>query len=235
MIIQKKLFPSQEKGENVFLLIRKHWFNYIIFFLLDLLMFVPVIVLIIYSISNPDFFGSDVFIFLIAILTVFILTILATQLYGFVDYYLDVYIVTNERIVDICQDGLFKRKISELHLRQVQDVSADVTGIWGTLLRFGDVQIQTAAERENFIFKSVPQPYNVAKQILDLHEDYIERLSKTAKTKKYQGEDYVENDEDTLPYREMDLQEHEAKVVPNSIKTAVSEEGQLQEGKETVL
>lgn len=96
------------------------------------------------------------------------------MLFGFVDYYLDVYIVTNERIVDISQNGFFKRDIAELHLHQVQDVSAKEEGFFSTMFHYGDVTIQTAGERENFVFRSVPHPYIISKKIVDLHEAQLE-------------------------------------------------------------
>jgi len=103
------------------------------------------------------------------------LGVLALNLYGFVDYYLDIYIVTNERIVNIVQNGFFKREVSELHLHQVQDVNAAVKGIFPTMFHYGDILIQTAGEKENFIFKSIPHPYRVSRKIIDLLEEALEQ------------------------------------------------------------
>ena len=105
--------------------------------------------------------------------SVYLLSLLALLLYGFVDYYLDVYIVTDRRIVDIRQNGFFKREISELYLREVQDVNAKVIGFFPTVLHFGEVVIQTAGEIDNFLFNSVPHPYQISKTIMDLHESII--------------------------------------------------------------
>ncbi|MFA7253223.1 MAG: PH domain-containing protein [Patescibacteria group bacterium] len=106
--------------------------------------------------------------------SIYFLVILGIEFYGFIDFYLDVDIVTDRRIVDITQGGLFKRSIAELHLREVQDVHAKVHGFFPTMLNYGDVVIQTAGERANFIFSSVPDPYSVAKRIIDLHEHQIQ-------------------------------------------------------------
>lgn len=175
MTIRGKYFPSQEKEEKVFLLVRKHWFNYVVFFFLVLMALIPVIGVIIYFNLAEVILSSENIVFLITAFSVYFLVLMAIELYGFVDYYLDVYIVTDRRIVDISQKGFFRREISELHLRQVQDVSAHVRGVFETVLHFGDVFIQTAGERENFIFQSIPHPYTVAKQIVDLHEKQIGR------------------------------------------------------------
>jgi len=169
------LFPGQASEERVFLLIRKHWFNYVIFLLVALLGIIPVIAAIYFWLTYPSIAADNSLdIYLIVILTIFLLCIFSALLYGFVDYYLDVYIVTDRRVVDIAQNGFFKREISELHLHQVQDVNARVDGFFETLLHFGDVYVQTAGERENFVFKSVPHPYAIARQIIDLNESHLE-------------------------------------------------------------
>ncbi len=173
----KKYFPAQEDTEKVFLLIRRHWFTYSIFWLLSFLMILPIIaVTIVWTIGlieinlvtgNIIILGGSIY----------MLGLLALLLYGFVDYYLDVYIVTDRRIVDIKQNGFFRREISELYLREVQDVNAKVIGFFPTVLHFGEVIIQTAGEIDNFIFNSVPHPYQISKTIMDLHESIISESS----------------------------------------------------------
>lgn len=122
----------------------------------------------------PDSFSAVAINITILGSSAYLLFIIGLLLYGFIDYYLDVYIVTNERIVDIAQDGFFRRSISELYLREVQDVSATVKGIFPTTMHYGDITIQTAGERPNFVFKNVPNPYKISKIIVDLHEAAIE-------------------------------------------------------------
>jgi len=204
--VQQKFFPSQEKEEKVILLLRKHWFNYVIFFLLDGLIAIPLIIFTAYWVMNPTFIQSFLGDTLFVSLSIFVLIMLAAQLYGFVDYYLDVYIVTNQRIVDISQGGFFKRQISELHLHQVQDVNASADGLWGTLLHFGDVHIQTAGERANFVFKSIPHPYLVAKRIIDLHQSYIVRSPGSKRDKIINGIEADAYSDGELPYGRTGLQ-----------------------------
>lgn len=170
MPIKGRLFPTQTKQERVFLLIRKHWFVYMPFGLLFILMILPVVAVMVYWSFNFETITTLNGNIIIVGASAYLLSLLGVQLFGFVDYYLDVDIVTDRRLIDIDQNGLFKRKISELYLHQVQDVEAKVEGIAATLLHFGDVYIQTAGERENFIFRSIPHPYTVAKQIVNLHE-----------------------------------------------------------------
>lgn len=177
MPIVGKFFPSQKSKEQVFLLLRRHWFTYVAFLAIAAVMSIPLFVLVIYWLTAPEVFSEVIA--NIAVLTgsAYLLFIVALLLYGFIDYYLDVYIVTNERIVSVEQDGFFKRKISELYLSNVQDVNAQVNGPFATFVNYGDINIQTAGERPNFLFKSIPRPYRISKIIVDLHEAILEEES----------------------------------------------------------
>lgn len=174
MPIVGKYFPSQKSEEQVFLLLRKHWFTYVAFLAIAAVMSLPLTGLFIYWSISPDVFVDLYADIAIVAASAYLLFIIALLLYGFIDYYLDVYIVTNERIVSVEQDGFFKRKISELYLSNVQDVNAQVVGPFATFVNYGDINIQTAGERPNFIFKSIPYPYRISKIIVDLHEAILE-------------------------------------------------------------
>ncbi len=78
--------------------------------------------------------------------------------------------MTDKRIVDIEQVGLFKRIIAEQKLFRVQDVTAEVKGIIPTFLHYGKVTIQTAGTKERFVFDEIPHPYEVSKKIIQMVE-----------------------------------------------------------------
>ena len=89
-------------------------------------------------------------------------------MYGFVlwtDYYLDVWLITTERLIDIQQRGLFDRTISELSLNNVQDVTIEIRGIIPTLLKFGNLKVQTASE-STFTINDAPRLYEAKELIL---------------------------------------------------------------------
>ncbi|MFH1099018.1 MAG: PH domain-containing protein [Candidatus Uhrbacteria bacterium] len=88
----------------------------------------------------------------------------------FLDYELDMWVVTNDRFVNIEQQGLFARTISELDLWRVQDVTSEVKGILPTFFNYGDVYVQTAGAVERFVLEQVPHPHDIRKLILDMAE-----------------------------------------------------------------
>lgn len=88
----------------------------------------------------------------------------------FLDYELDMWVVTNDRFVNIEQQGLFSRTIAELDLWRVQDVTSDVKGVFPTFFNYGNVYVQTAGAVGHFVLEQVPHPHEVRKLILDMAE-----------------------------------------------------------------
>lgn len=97
----------------------------------------------------------------------------------FVDYYLDAWVITNERVLNVEQHGLFSRTISELDLTNVQDVTSEVKGVFPFFFRYGNVYVQTAAEKEHFVFEQVPHPDEIRKRLLVLVEEDRRRQGET--------------------------------------------------------
>jgi len=98
------------------------------------------------------------------------LFILLFLFFSFIDYYLDVWLITSERIIDIKQEGFFSRIVSELKLEQIQDVTSELKGFMRFIFHFGDVYVQTAAELPRCSFIQVPNPEEVRDTIIKLAE-----------------------------------------------------------------
>lgn len=90
---------------------------------------------------------------------------------SFVDFYLDILIVTNDRLIDMEQNGLFARTIAEVDLYQIQDVTSEVKGVFATLFKFGNLTIQTAGALPKFIVYNIHDPHHMRQAILALVEE----------------------------------------------------------------
>jgi hypothetical protein len=82
------------------------------------------------------------------------------------DFMLDVWILTNERLVDVEQLGLFSRRISTLSLDRVQDVTVQATGLIDTFLKIGTVYVQTAGQEREFKIPSARDPEKIKELIV---------------------------------------------------------------------
>lgn len=83
-------------------------------------------------------------------------------------------IVTDKNITQVLQVGLFHRKVSELSMASVEDVTARQKGFLQTVFNYGTVTIETSGEQENFNFLFCPNPNAHAKMLLDARSAYLQ-------------------------------------------------------------
>lgn len=76
----------------------------------------------------------------------------------FTRYFLNVWILTNARIVEVKQRHFFARQVSSLLLSRVQDVTIDVEGVLPSLLQIGEIQVQSAGTNVEFVMHGIPRP-----------------------------------------------------------------------------
>lgn len=166
----------QNKGDLV-IFARRHWISFLgQFFLSFLMIFLPALIGLIFYFTQPSIFTGYVRNFLVILGGIYYLIALTFTFSAWISYYYDLYIVTNDALVDIIQLGFFGRKTSRLSLMRVQDVSSSTKGILQTMFQFGDVLIETAGEQnQNFSLKAVPNPQVFAAKVMELHDALIER------------------------------------------------------------
>ncbi len=169
----RKYFETQKADEEVLIIVRRHWTVYAPAFLVTFLVVSAMTFAYFFSKHIEIFAQNQVF---KAITTCcFSLFLLFTALFFYINWlvnYLNIQIVTNQHIVDISQLGLFSRKISELALSEIQDISATKKGIFETFYDFGDINVQTAGEKPNFNFERVPDPDGLSQRIMEIRDKY---------------------------------------------------------------
>lgn len=166
-------FVRQKSYEVLKHVLRRHSITFIpIAVLFIVLMIVPMVAFFITNTLFPEFLKGPVsFPILVLFGSLYYLTIYLFFYAQFIDYYLDLWIVTNDRIIDIEQKGLFDRVIIELDLFRIQDVTTVVSGFFPTIFKYGNVIITTASSTNQIIFKQVPYPDMVRQELIALAEE----------------------------------------------------------------
>lgn len=161
--------------EKIIKIYRKHW--YVI--LMQAIVFSFAILAILMGGAILFFKINDTGLkMLVLFATITILNIMIISFFvGYANYWLDAWLVTNERIVDIEQKSFFVRDFAEFKLSKIQDVVVTVAGVFPTFLNFGNVKIETASENETLIFEDIPNPYQAKSDILALCDEYIKSHS----------------------------------------------------------
>ncbi len=174
------LYLDLHEQEEIKMVIRHHWAGFLP--TIGIVLAMALLPLFMLFALNLAFNGSiDQFRGLIVVLFSGYVIFLLTFLFGaWINFYYDIIFITNERIINVDQEGLLARKTSELSMNQVQNVSADVAGFLRSIFNYGVLVVETAGggtsddpfrpgRQGYFTIVDVPDPNRIARLILDLH------------------------------------------------------------------
>jgi len=164
---------KQKAYEKVVFRLRRHPFTFLPFIILFLFMCaVPFGVYFLITNLFPTIMEHFV-VYPAAVLfgSVYLLSAYLFLYVQFLDFYLDVWVITNDRIVDMEQFGLFQRTTTELDLFRIQDVTATIHGVFPTLFNYGDLHIKTASINTDIVFRNIPDPNGVRERVIQLADE----------------------------------------------------------------
>lgn len=150
-------------GEKVEMVIRRHW---IIFAFLGFYFFLWFI-LTIMTFS----FGGWWFIPLISMILFWMVYLLFLYI-DWINHELDLFVVTNNRIIGVDQISFLNRTVSEANLWQIQEVNSKTKGILANLLNFGTLWVQTAWSTQTMTMDYAPRCMSCQRKVLNMVDSY---------------------------------------------------------------
>ncbi len=168
-----------EKGEKLIYEVHKHSFVFVVHTTKVFVFSVAplFLVTVLGSIFSLNFSPKTLW-FLIFLYMLWLVVMWMRYFVEWTDYYLDTWYVTDQKIYDVLQTGFFNREVSVLRYENIEDVTVRVSGLFPTLLDFGDVHIQTAGEdSSNFLLTSACSPKEVREIIVSAQSAYRDRGS----------------------------------------------------------
>lgn len=174
------LYLNLHAEEKIEYIVRHHWAGFLGTLGLVLGMaIVPILILIVANVLGGQGFENALPVVVLFISGFFIF--LLTFLFGsWINYYYDIVFITNKRILNVDQKGLLSRGTSELPMKQVQNVSAQVEGFLQTTFNYGTLVIETAGAGTSddpnrpglqgyFTVHDLPDPNRLARIIIEFH------------------------------------------------------------------
>lgn len=105
------------------------------------------------------------------------------------DYYLDVWYITNKRIIDVEQKGFFFREISSLYYEKIQDITTSVSGVIATFLDFGRIHVRTASGAQDIVLDTTAHPDEMKRVISAFTEKESENVQRVRMVSESEDED----------------------------------------------
>ena len=93
----------------------------------------------------------------------------------FLLWLLNVYIVTNKRLVHVDYQGLFKKRVLETPLHHILNVSFSTKGFWSTIFKFGSVEVQATGLQAPIILSNLREPSKVKDFLWSLHSKFSKK------------------------------------------------------------
>jgi len=166
---EKVSYEGRDKDEQILYIVRKSkiiiiW-RLMLFVLAFITPFFLVPVVIKFNISNNFILKGE---FIVTVTILWYLLCFGYLLMSFINWYFNVFIITNKKIVDIDVNGLLYKNVSEASLRNIEDVTSIVKGTFGVMFNIGEVALQTAGEKREFEFTMVDNPSYIRDLVSDL-------------------------------------------------------------------
>lgn len=161
-------FQNQEEGEDVHLIVRRHFITNAPWLVTGLaFLFAPLLLLIFAPIFETTAFS------LAPTVSIFLLLFYYLIIFGylFVNYTLWFYhlgIITNMRVLDIDVTSISSKNVAATNIASIVDVEYSQNGILSNFYDYGNVNLQTEGLKPNFEFNTVPKPARVTDIISDL-------------------------------------------------------------------
>ena len=156
----KKYFEDQFDDEELLLVFRKHPIvmrrGLIITAFIFLLGTIPALI-------KPDYA------YLLGGLAAGFILGLLVFLPFWISWYYSVYIVTDQRLIQITQKGFWNRSVVDVGLPQIQMVNYEIAGLQETLFKFGTIMMQTFVG--DLIIHDVHNPERIQKKLIGILRD----------------------------------------------------------------
>jgi hypothetical protein len=174
MVSMKRLaeLAGIRENERVIRVIHRHWFDLAShLFGVAALSVALFLGLFLFPILFPDAFSGEGARIAFFIESTFFLLLFVYAFLVWIDIWFDSWIITNERIVNMEQKGLFVRHVSQGSFSKVQDATSETEGIFQSVLNYGEVYVQSAGETPRFVFRNIPDPIGTKALIMRLAQD----------------------------------------------------------------
>ncbi len=173
------------EGEKIVKVVRKHWFVMIGFTLGIVAMSLLPIALykLVFSGDTSSFLRPDIvesvrnfvsghYAFAYSLWLLFLWIVFFVE---WTDYYLDTWIITNKRIIDIEQKGFFHRHVTSCAYNQIQDITVETKGFIATFFKFGTLHVHTAGSgasktHDDIVIHHADNPEEIRAIIVEAHD-----------------------------------------------------------------
>jgi hypothetical protein len=92
--------------------------------------------------------------------------------YRLIQWYMDAWVITNLSVINFSWNSPFSQSTNRIEFGTIETTTSEIHGFWGTILRFGNLQIDNVASNP-VTLKNVARPQKVERIIMEHQSKYI--------------------------------------------------------------
>ncbi len=151
---RKKQFPGQHEDETVQLVFHQHPI------VMRTTLIWGLLVLLVSSLPLNFVYAGWPWYLLLAGFIIMILLFI----YRWISWYFSIFIITDERLIQIKQKGFFDRRVTDISHNKIQSVNYEVRGFNATLFHYGTLIVQTYVG--DLVLRYIHKPEDVQQKLV---------------------------------------------------------------------
>ena len=159
--------------------VRRHWFG--LFSLYALMLGGFLLIALIFFMLDADLWLDNLALVASLSLSLLILFVPLCFLINYV-YWGNIFRIYETEVRLLARRAVFYSKFSILGLANVEDVTFERQGVFAHVMDYGTLNVETAGEQENFIFKYCPRPEKQTRLLMETREKYLKAINQDQQT-----------------------------------------------------
>jgi hypothetical protein len=94
-------------------------------------------------------------------------------IYHFLDWYFDVWLLTNSGIIDIERNGFFDITTTKIEYHMLEGVSYTVKGFWRTIFNFGEITVDKLGGKNSIVLEDAIKPKKLESKVLKYQDKFV--------------------------------------------------------------
>ena len=149
--------------EEVLMVVKRHWIVYIMLFIYFFSGVIVTFMIFFFFWLNTWWYMLNIILWLILSIILYI---------EWLNHELDMYVVTNNRVIGLEQIAFLNRAVTECNLWQIQEVNSKAKWLFANIFNYWTLSIQTAWSKTTLRMDFCPDVMQTSRKILNVVDNY---------------------------------------------------------------
>ena len=149
--------------EEVLMVVKRHWIVYVMLFIYFFSGVIVTFMIFFFFWLNTWWYMLNIILWLILSIILYI---------EWLNHELDMYVVTNNRVIGLEKIAFLNRAVTECNLWQIQEVNSKAKWLFANIFNYWTLSIQTAGSKTTLKMEFCPDVMQTSRKILNVVDNY---------------------------------------------------------------